>query len=110
MAQAPVELQIGGQSYRLVASAEEAELHHLAQMVDDRLHDLAGPARSMTAQSLLLVALKLAHELEEERALRRRSEQRSKAALRSLLNRIDAVLDESPLPPEAEASHLRPVP
>src|SRR5687768_5480560 len=37
MGAAPVELRVGGQTYRVVASAEEAELRRLADMVDARL-------------------------------------------------------------------------
>lgn len=100
----PVELRVGGQSYRVLASADETELRRLAGIVDERLRALTGPGRQVSAQALVLAAISLAHDLEEERALRRSSEERSKQALRSLLQRIDSVLDEPTTPPPAQAS------
>lgn len=101
MNRAPVELRVGGQSYRVVASADEAELRHLAGIVDARLRALVGAGRAITPQSMLLVALALANDVEEERAQRRRVEARSKEAFASLLERIDAALEaaETPAPP-----------
>ena len=92
----PVELRVGGQSYRVVASADEAELRRLAGLVDARLRSLSQPNRQISPQALLLAAIALAHDLEEERAARRRAEERSKQMLRALLQRIDAVLEEAP--------------
>lgn len=97
----PVELRVGGQSYRVVASADEAELRRLAGVVDARLRSLSQPNRQISPQALVLAAIALAHDLEEEREARRRAEERSKQMLRALLQRIDAVLDETPAPPEA---------
>ncbi len=79
-------------------------MRHLAAMVEQRLREVAGPSRTMSAQNLLLVALKLAHELEEEQRRRTEGELRAKSTLRTLLERIDAVLDESPLPPPVASS------
>ena len=108
MPKGPVELRVGGQTYRVVATAEEAELHRLADVVDDRLRQVTAPGRSVSPQSLLLAALSLAHDLEEERARRVRSEQRAREALSSLLTRIDAALDadsaeQAATPPPAES-------
>jgi len=50
----------------------------------------------------VLAAIALAHDLEEERALRKSAEDRSKQMLRSLLQRIDAVLDEPASPPQPQ--------
>lgn len=91
----PVELQVGGQTYRVVASAEEAELKRLADVVDGKLRELAGPNRAVAPQALLLAAIALAHELEEERAKRRAVEESSREKLKALLARIDAALDAS---------------
>jgi cell division protein ZapA len=94
----PVELRVGGQNYRVLASANEIELRRLADIVDARLRSLAGPGRQVSPQTLLLAALALAHDLEEERGERHKIEERSKEMLRSLLQRIDAALeDESPV-------------
>lgn len=99
----PVELKVGGQSYRVVASADEGELHRLAEIVDGRLRELAGPGRAVAPQTLLLAALSLAHDLEEERAKRQKVEHRSREMLTALLARIDAALDSTDTPPPAEA-------
>jgi cell division protein ZapA len=93
MPKGPVELRVGGQTYRVVATAEEADLHRLADVVDERLRKLTAPGRSVSPQSLLLAALSLAHDLEEERGRRLRSEQRAREMLSSLVSRIDAALD-----------------
>jgi cell division protein ZapA len=89
----PVELRVGGQTYRVLASAEEAELRRLALIVDERLRSLTAPGRQVSPQTLLLAAIALAHDLEEERTLRRRNEERSREMLRTLLARVDAALD-----------------
>jgi cell division protein ZapA len=93
MPKGPVELRVGGQTYRVVATAEEADLHRLADVVDDRLRKLTAPGRSVSPQSLLLAALSLAHDLEDERNRRVRSEQRAREMLSSLVARIDAALE-----------------
>ncbi len=97
----PVELTVGGKSYRVVASEDEPTLRRLAAAVDARLHALVGPSRTVPAQALVLVALALAHELEQERALRTHQQQRSRTALSRVLGRIDAALEStaSPAPP-----------
>jgi cell division protein ZapA len=89
----PVEVKIGGFSYRVTGSASEAELNRLAGIVDQRLRALGGPSRNPSPHSLVLVAMTLAHELEEERTARRRVEARSQEMLQSLLERVDAALD-----------------
>lgn len=97
-----VELRVGGRTYRVVASTAEDELHRLAGIVDDKLRDL-GPGHALNPQSVVLVAIALAHELEEERRRREDVERRSKEALQSLLRRVDDALtlateEESPSP------------
>ena len=67
MAGSPVELKVGGQTYRVVASAEETELKRLADLVDARLRSMSAPGRPISPQSLLLAAISLAHDLEEEK-------------------------------------------
>ncbi len=96
MSGTPVELKVGGQVYRVVASSEEAELKRLAEIVDTRLRSLASPGRQVSPQMMLLAALALAHDLEEERARRVRVESRAKEMLASVLERIDAVLEGTP--------------
>jgi cell division protein ZapA len=93
MAGSPVELKVGGQTYRVVASAEEPELRRLADLVDTRLRSMSPPGRAISPQSLLLAAISLAHDLEEEKRKRLQLEVRSKEMLRSVLARIDAALE-----------------
>ena len=95
MAGSPVELKVGGQTYRVVATAEETELKRLADLVDARLRSLSAPGRPISPQSLLLAAISLAHDLEEEKRKRLLLEARSKEMLRSVLLRIDAAIEAS---------------
>jgi len=111
MPKGPVELRVGGQTYRVLATADEADLHRLADVVDDRLRKLTAPGRAVSPQSLLLAALSLAHDLEDERNRRIRSEQRAREMLSSLLTRIDTALEAdsaelaaTPAPSVAESS------
>ncbi len=98
-----VELRVGGQTYRVVASADEEELQRLADVVDHKLHELTGPGRAIAPQALLLAAISLAHELEEEQKKRAATEANWKQKLQSVLARIDAALEpeegETPTPP-----------
>jgi cell division protein ZapA len=91
----PVELKVGGQTYRVVASAEETELKRLADLVDARLRSMSAPGRPISPQALLLAAISLAHDLEEEKRKRAQLETRSKEMLRSVLARIDAAIEAS---------------
>lgn len=105
-AAAPVELRVGGQTYRVLASAEETELRRLADMVDARLRELVSPGRQIHPQALLLAAIALAHDLEQERERRLHVEQRSREMLSTLLARIDAALDATDVAPgETEFAH-----
>jgi cell division protein ZapA len=107
MAQAPVELKVGGQTYRVVASAEEPELRRLADLVDARLRSISTPGRPISPQSLLLAAISLAHDLEEEKRKRAQLEARSKEMLRGVLARIDAALEASDENQNADADGER---
>ena len=102
MAGSPVELKVGGQTYRVVASAEESELKRLADLVDARLRSMSAPGRPISPQSLLLAAISLAHDLEEEKRKRAQLETRSKEMLRSVLSRIDAALEAGDEKAEAD--------
>lgn len=89
----PIELRVGGQTYRVLASADEAELRRLADIVDGRLRSLTAPGRQVSPQTLVLAAIALAHDLEEERSRRQQLETRSRQMLEHLLARVDAALD-----------------
>lgn len=97
MSRAPVDLRVAGQSYRVVTSAAEPELRALAAQVEQRMRDIAGPGRAIAQPTLLLAAISLAHDLEQERDRRRTVESRSRELLANVLERIDdalAVADE----------------
>ena len=101
MAQAPVELRVGGQVYRVVASTDQGELQSLAAIVDKKLKELKVPGRAFE-QNLLLVALALAHEAQQAQQQLATSETRSREMLRELLGRVDQALgaddpDDSPV-------------
>jgi len=110
MAGSPVELKVGGQTYRVVASAEETELRRLADLVDARLRSMSAPGRPISPQALLLAAISLAHDLEEEKRKRLQLEQRSKEMLKSVLARIDAAIEASDEKPESEDDASEPPP
>lgn len=93
MARAAVEVKVGGQLYRLVASSGEQSVQRYAGVVNERLRELTGAERPAHPQAMLLVAMALAHDLEEERALRNAAREHSEAMLRSLLQRVNAALD-----------------
>lgn len=100
---AAVEVKVGGHSYRVVSPTDSAQLQRYAANVDERLHKLA-PNGAVHPNGLVLVALSLIHELEEERQRRQQVEQRSRENLQRLLQRIDNALDSvdengEPLPP-----------
>ena len=89
----PIELRVGGQTYKVLASADETELRRLADIVDVRLRSLTAPGRQVSPQTLVLAAIALAHDLEEERTRRQQLEARSRQMLTQLLERVDAALD-----------------
>jgi cell division protein ZapA len=89
----PVELRIAGQSYKVVSSADEEDLQRLADAVSAKLAALTPRGKTASSQSILLAAIALAHELEEERARRSAVERRSRDMLRRVLLRIDDALD-----------------
>ena len=88
----PVSLRIAGQSYNVVSSASPEELQRLADTVSAKVEELTPRGRSAAPQAVILAAMALAHELEEERALRVTIERRTKDMLRRMLGRIDDAL------------------
>ncbi len=84
---------MAGQRCKVVSSATEDELKELVAKVDARVDEVKGAGRG-PAQALALVAISLAHELEEERARRRALERRARDLLRRVLVRIDQALDD----------------
>ncbi len=97
MSEAAVQLKVAGKTYRVVTTAAEGELSRLAGKVEDALEGVVPPGREASPQALVLAAITLAHELEEERARRIAAETRHKLVLQKLLARVDQVLDEAEL-------------
>lgn len=90
----PVQLRIGGQSYKVVSSADEEELQRLAGAVSAKVAELTPSGKTAPPQAVLLAAIALAHELELERARRLALEQRARDMLRRVLVHIDDALDD----------------
>jgi cell division protein ZapA len=93
MMRAAVEVHVGGQLYRLVASSGEQTLQRYAGLVNERLRELTGSERTSHPQAMLLVAMALAHDLEEERARRQAERRNTEEMLRHLLGRVNEALD-----------------
>ena len=89
----PVQLKIGGQSYKVVSSADEEELLRLAETVSAKVAELTPSGKAAPSQGVLLAAIALAHELEQERAARLAVERKARDMLRRVLVRIDDALD-----------------
>ena len=89
----PVSLRIAGQSYKVVSSASEEELQRLADTVSAKVAELTPQNKSAAPQAVILAAMALAHELEQERARRLHVERRAKDMLRRVLGHIDDALD-----------------
>jgi len=92
MASAAVELRVGGQSYRVLSSASPSELQRLAAVVDEKLSQLAPPGRPVTPQAMLLVAIALAHDVEQERLRSERIRAHSRGALNELVSEVEETL------------------
>ena len=93
MVRPAVEVNVGGQLYRLVASSGEQSVQRYAGLVNERLRELTGSERPAYPQAMLLVAMALAHDLEEERARSAALREQAEAMLRGLLERVNAALD-----------------
>jgi cell division protein ZapA len=88
-----VELRIAGQSYRVVSSAPEEDLHRLAGVVGAKLAELVPKGRPVPPQAMLLAAMALAHEVETVRSERESLERRTRDLLGRALGRIDDALE-----------------
>lgn len=88
-----VQLHIAGQQYKVVSSAEEGELQRLAEAVNAKVSEIAPRGKAVAPQAMLLAAMSLAHELEEERDRRAALERRTRDLLRRALVRIDSALE-----------------
>lgn len=93
MAGRPVQLRVGGQTYRVVTSASEEELQRLAAVVDAKLATVVPAGRAVTPQAMLLAAMALAHDLEEERSRTAAMATKARGAFGRILQRVDAALE-----------------
>lgn len=91
-----VQLRVGGQTYRVNTTATEDELARLTAMVEQKLSVVAPGGRMVNPQALLLAALALAHDLEEERARFASHKTETRAAFGRMLERVESALGVEP--------------
>ena len=101
-----VELRIAGQSYRVVSTAAEPDLHRLAETVSAKVAEVSPRGKPTAPQAMLLAAMSLAHELEAERARREAVERRTRDLLRRILVRLDDALENDEGAAEALEAEL----
>lgn len=116
-----VELRVGGQTYRVVATGDDHRVQHLAELVDRKLAEVLpnGLGRSVTAQqAMFLTAMALAAEVEEQRTRAGAAEgerdrslhlaSRARDVVARLLERVDGALASvTPAAPPTEARPSR---
>jgi cell division protein ZapA len=91
----PVELRVGGTTYRVVSSASAEELERLAVVVDETLAGIAPPGRPMPPQAMLLAAIALAHEVEVQRSRADSLAARSREKISEIISRLDGTLERA---------------
>jgi cell division protein ZapA len=89
-----VQLRVAGQTHRIVTTASDGDLKRFLGVIEGKLAEVNPRGRALPPQALLLAALALVHDLEEERARVVRLEERTREALSRLLERIDTTLAE----------------
>jgi cell division protein ZapA len=87
-----VQLRVGGHTYRVVTTAPDTDLKRFVAALEQKLDEVSPRGRVVNPQALLLAALALAHEVEQERGRAERVEARAREALGRLVNRIDVAL------------------
>lgn len=88
-----MQIKVGGQSHKVVSSANEEDLVRLAAVVEGRIHQLTPKGKGVAPNAILLAAIALANDLEEERAKRLQLERKTRDLLRRVLLRVDDALD-----------------
>lgn len=88
----PVELRVGGSTYRVISSASAEELERLAGVVDETLAGISPPGRPMPPQAMLLAAIALAHEVEVQRERADRIAARSREKVSEIIARLDGTI------------------
>jgi len=89
-----VQLRVAGQTHRVVTTASDVDLKRFVATIESKLSEVNPRGRALPPQALLLAALALVHDLEEERARSHRLETRAREALGRLVERIDAALSD----------------
>lgn len=92
MSEAVAQLKIAGQTYRVVTSANGDDLLRLAGRVEEALRSVTPNGRQPSEQAMVLAAITLAHELEQERSAREQAQARYEASLRGMLAKVEALL------------------
>lgn len=105
-----VVLPIRGQSHRVVTTASDGELKRLVAAVEAKVGEVDPRGRAGTQNALLLAAMALAHELEQERAKVREVEVRAREAISRIVQRIDDALDEVDAEPAGDDAGALPAP
>jgi cell division protein ZapA len=95
MAGRTVELNVAGETCRVVTTASEEELQRFAAMVEEKLADVLQPGRPVTTKAMLLAAVALAHDAAEQRDRAEAVAARARDGLGGLLERVDHALERS---------------
>ncbi len=93
----PIDLRVAGQNLRVVSTSPAGELERLAGMVEAKVAETGAKGKPAT-QAILLAAMALANDVEEERQRREALERRTRDLLRRALVRIDEALDPADEP------------
>lgn len=89
----------------MVTSASDEELQRLAALVDQKLATVVPAGRAVTPQAMLLAAIALAHDLEQERTRASAIAGRARDAFGRILQRVDAVLGAGPESPSSSGAN-----
>ncbi|MFK7990764.1 MAG: cell division protein ZapA [Sandaracinaceae bacterium] len=90
-----VTLEIAGSKYRMTSDADEAHLHSLADLINERIEALGPKAQraATPAQLLAVVALGLADDLLGAERRRSEVEQLTRDVVQNAIERIDERLE-----------------
>ena len=86
-----VKIKLAGREYRVVTTASDAELKRLVGRVEGRLAEVAG-RRGGTPEAILLTAIALAHDVEEQERRADRVVAKAQRVGGELLRRVDDAL------------------
>lgn len=86
---------MAGETCRVVTTADEEELQRFAAMVEEKLAEVVQPGRPVTTKAMLLAAVALAHDADEQRARADAIAERARDGLSGLLHRVDDALERS---------------